>query len=101
METISKSLGRTLKARRRQLDLSQATVAKLSGKAQAQIANLENGLADPRLSSIVLVSRALGCEVVLIPVRLLPAVRSLIEDGIPSNRKLVGNDPEDDEDDHE
>jgi predicted transcriptional regulator len=101
MESISKSLGRILKGRRLQLDMSQATVARLSGKAQAQIANLENGLGDPRLSSVVQVSRALGCEVVLVPVRLVPTVRSLIEDRVLSNRKLVGNDPEDEEDDDE
>jgi predicted transcriptional regulator len=98
---MAKSLGRTLKARRLHLKMLQATVARLSGKGQGYIAKLENGTVDPRLSSVVEVSRALGLEVVLVPVLLVPTVRGIIEESTGARRKLVGNDPEDEEDDDE
>ena len=104
METISKSWGRTIRDRRRQLQLSQSQVAELSGKTQSQIARLEAGLDDPRLSSVVQVSRSLGTEIIPVPVRLLSAVRHLLkshERSFPPSEilGLVGNDPEDREED--
>jgi len=104
METASKLWGRTIRDRRRKLALSQAQVAELSGKTQSQIARLEAGLDDPRLSSVVQVSRSLGTEIVPVPVRLLPAVRHLLSahehSSSPSTPPgLVGNDPEDVEED--
>jgi predicted transcriptional regulator len=106
METISKSWGRAIRDRRRQLGLSQTQIAQLSGKTQSQIARLEAGLDDPRLSSVVQVSRSLGTEIIPVPVRLLSAVRHLLkfhEQSSPSNETagLVGNDPEDREEDDE
>jgi transcriptional regulator with XRE-family HTH domain len=102
VENISKTLGRALRDRRRKVGLSQAKVATLAGKTQSQIARLENGLGDPRFSSVVEVSRSLGTELVLVPIRLLTAVNHLLDnDPNPtglSRRKLVGNDPEDAED---
>jgi transcriptional regulator with XRE-family HTH domain len=107
MDSISKSLGSNLRARRTKLGLSQAKVAELTGKTQSQIARLERGLGDPRISSVVQVSRSLGMELVAIPIRLLPAVRHLLAEHElgsvpPRSAKLVGNDPEDaEEDGHE
>jgi transcriptional regulator with XRE-family HTH domain len=111
MEPIPKSIGHTLRERRRKLGLSQAKVAELTGKTQPQIARLEQGLGEPSFSSVVEVARSLGAELVAIPVRFLPAVRSLIssfdqdtrdKDGSSTMmsarwkpRKLVGNDPDD------
>jgi transcriptional regulator with XRE-family HTH domain len=111
MEPIPKSIGHTLRERRRNLGLSQAKVAELTGKTQPQIARLEQGLGEPGFSTVVEVARSLGAELVAIPVRLLPAVRSLIssfdrdtrdKDGSSTRmsaqlkpRKLVGNDPDD------
>jgi hypothetical protein len=59
--------------------------------------------ADRTFSSVVEVSRALGTEVVLVPIRLMTAVNQLLDEHEPnptglSRRKLVGNDPEDAED---
>ena len=100
METISKSWGRTLRARRKGLGLSQVQVAALTGKTQSQIARLENGKEDVRLSNIVQVARSLGTELIAVPVRLLPAVRHLLDQHTnlktsSINSRLVGNDPED------
>jgi hypothetical protein len=54
-------------------------------------------------SSVVQVSRSLGSEIVLVPIRILPAVRHLLtqyehEGTSKSFAKLVGNDPEDADD---
>lgn len=103
MEPIPTSLGRILRERRKKLGLSQVKLAELSGKTQSQIARMEQGVGDPHISSVVEVSRALGTELVAIPIRLLPAVRHLLlahEHGAPARSpKLVGNDPEDAEED--
>jgi transcriptional regulator with XRE-family HTH domain len=97
MESISKSFGRIIRERRKKLRLSQRQIAGLSGKTQSQIARLEAG---PRFSSVVQVSRSLGAEIVLVPIRLLPAVRHLLDQHEPGGgskpaAKLVGNEPED------
>ncbi|MBS1813616.1 MAG: helix-turn-helix domain-containing protein [Acidobacteria bacterium] len=104
METVPEYWGRTLRNRRRQLGMSQAEIARLSGKAQSQIARLESGNEDPRLTSLVQVLRSMGAEPVAVPVRLLPAVHNLIAEhsglkSTPQKSRLVGNDPEDQEDD--
>jgi transcriptional regulator with XRE-family HTH domain len=104
MKSPSKSLGQNIRDRRMRLHLSQAEVAELTGKTQSQIARLESDLVDPRISSVVQVYRSLGLELVAIPIRLLPAVRHLVaehEQGSlpPRSAKLVGNDPEDAEED--
>ena len=88
-----------MRDRRRELGLSQAQVAELSGKTQSQIARLEAGLDDPRLSSVVQVSRSLGAEIIPVPVRLLSAVRHLLTSHEQASSPkelpgLVGNDPE-------
>jgi transcriptional regulator with XRE-family HTH domain len=100
MDSIPKSLGTTIKDRRLKLGMSQAQVANLTGKTQSQIARLEQGLGDPRISSVVQVSRSLGTEMVAVPIRLMPAVRQLLAEHetaslSPRPARLVGNDPED------
>lgn len=100
MESTSKSLGRVLRERRKRLGFSQLQIAGLAGKTQPQIARLEAGNEDARFSSVVQISRSLGAEIVLVPIRLLPAVRHLLaqyeNEGNPKSfAKLVGNEPED------
>jgi transcriptional regulator with XRE-family HTH domain len=100
MDTIPKSLSSTIRDRRIKLGLSQAKVAERTGKTQSQIARLERGLGDPRISSVVQVSRGLGTELVAIPISLLPVVKHLLAEhdqgSLPQrSARLVGNDPED------
>jgi len=100
MKSVSNAVGITLRARRRLLGMSQAEVAVATGKTQPQIARMEAGVGDARLSGLVQVSRSLGVELVAVPIQLLPAVRHLIaeyeQDGSVGKRgRLVGNDPED------
>lgn len=87
MEPITKSLGHTLRERRQKLRLSQAKVAELTGKTQSQIARLEQGLGEPSFSSVVEVARSLGMELVAVPIRVLPAVRTLIKADSHSARR--------------
>jgi transcriptional regulator with XRE-family HTH domain len=99
MDSAAKTWGKALRERRRFLRLSQQQVANLTGKAQSQIARIESGREDARLSSVVQVARSLGLDLVPVPVRLLPAVRHLLHQhgaGTPgAASRLVGNDPED------
>jgi transcriptional regulator with XRE-family HTH domain len=99
MNSVIKDFGATLRRQRQKLRLSQTQVAQLTGKTQPQIARMEQGLGDPRLSSVVQVSRSLGTEMIAVPILLLPAVRHLLaehERGAPISRpsRLAGNDPE-------
>lgn len=94
-----------LRRRRKALGLSQSRVAELTGKEQSQIARMESGQANPSLTNASQVLRSLGVELVPVPVRLLPAVKHLIDaaEGVsmPIKTRLVGNDPEDaDQDQH-
>jgi transcriptional regulator with XRE-family HTH domain len=101
MNVRAQDLGHTLHQRRLKLGMTQAQVADLTGKKQTQIYRLERGLVDPRLSTMSEIARSLGMEIVAVPLRLLPAVKHLIqqEDGsAPAHSRLVGNDPEDLED---
>ena len=68
---------------------------------QAQIARIESGLTDPRLSTLTELARALGLEPVLLPKQLLPSVSSLMAQHRgdlarpETRRRLVGAEPED------
>jgi transcriptional regulator with XRE-family HTH domain len=98
MESLSQAFGRIVRERRVKLGMTQTQVAELTGKKQSQIVRLERGLADPRLSSLVQVANSLGMELMAVPSQLVPVVRRLLkeQDGVPVGRsRLVGNDPED------
>ena len=86
--------------------MSQSQVARLTGKTQAQVARLELGLGDPGISSLVQIARSLGMEIVAVPIRLLPAIQQLLAahdpaSTAPLSTKLVGNDPEDQQEDND
>ncbi|MGI4758203.1 MAG: helix-turn-helix domain-containing protein [Janthinobacterium lividum] len=94
------------RARRKALGISQKQVAALAGKAQSQIARIESGNEDPRLSSVIQVSRSLGIELIAVPIPLLSAVRHLLNQHTQGNvpnppSRFVGNDPEDVEEESE
>lgn len=59
------ALGADLAARRNELNLSQPRLAELSGVQQSEISRIERGVANPTLSTIDRLSRALGLRVVL------------------------------------
>jgi transcriptional regulator with XRE-family HTH domain len=102
MHHISTDLLETIRAERRRRRLSQMQLGELLDIPQSHLARIEAGRTDLRVSTLVEISRALDLELMLIPKRVAPAVRYLIESPHqPSTLppKLVGNEPEDAEGD--
>jgi transcriptional regulator with XRE-family HTH domain len=98
------TLIRQIKNRRLSKGISQSELGKLAGMPQSQIARIENGGGDVRLSTFLEIARALDYEPVLVPKRLLPAITEVIARASSDSRqksstitRLVGNEPEDPE----
>lgn len=70
-------IGRALRAARKAGGLSQRVLSDRSGLTQAQISRFESGKANPRLSSLVELARAVGAEVMLVPTGAVPAALTL------------------------
>ena len=71
-----------LAAARRRAKLSQRALGAKVGVAQSHISKIERGAVDPQLSNLLEISRALGLELMLVPSRLVPAVRALVRPAI-------------------
>lgn len=89
---------RAIRLQRNRKGMSQVELGERLRMPQSQIARIEAGDRDVRLSTLTEIARALDLEPMLVPKRLIPAVRYMIE--APEQRssrrpKLVGNDPED------
>lgn len=68
-----------LRRLRQERGVSQATLAGRLGVAPSHISRIEHG-ADPRLSTLVEMARALQAEPILVPREHVSAVRALLED---------------------
>lgn len=68
-----------LRCLRQERGASQAALAGRLGVAPSHISRIEHG-ADPRLSTLVEMARALQAEPILVPREHLSAVRALLED---------------------
>lgn len=86
-----------IRATREAMKMSQRELSARSGLTQSHISQLERGTMEPGLSSLVDVARALELEIVLVPKKLMPAIRNILEsasatsDTLTSDqRKLVG-----------
>jgi HTH-type transcriptional regulator / antitoxin HipB len=93
-----------IRLQRQQRGMSQSQLGQLVKMPQSHIARIERGSTDVRLSTVTEIARALDLEPMLIPKHLVPAVRYMIEaPQHPSMTppKLVGNEPEDIEDEYE
>lgn len=62
-----RSCGRLIRNLRVMLRMTQANLAARSGIPQAQIARIENGRVDPRLSTAAALFEAMFCELVVLP----------------------------------
>ena len=97
-------LTKTIQQQRRRKGISQAELGRLVGMPQSQIARIERGGADFRLSTLINVARALDLEPMLVPKHLSTAVgymsagKSSETAALP---KLVGNEPEELEDERD
>lgn len=67
----------TLKAAREAKSLSQRALAERAGVPQSHISRIESGRVDLRLSSLAELARALDLEVMLVPRKTVPAVKSI------------------------
>lgn len=66
-----------LKYVRQEKRLTQAELGRKLGLPQSHISRIEQGLTDPRLSTITDMARLLDQELVLVPRVMLPAVRAV------------------------
>ncbi|MDJ0807628.1 MAG: helix-turn-helix transcriptional regulator [Gammaproteobacteria bacterium] len=58
--------------------LKQSELGHKSGLPQSHISKIEQGKADPRLSTVVDLARLLDQELVLVPRSMLPAIRAML-----------------------
>lgn len=73
-----------LKVARKRQGLSQAELGRKVGLPQSYISKIESGSIDIRLSSLLEAARALELEPMLVPRKLVPAVKSLTRSHAPT-----------------
>jgi HTH-type transcriptional regulator/antitoxin HipB len=97
---LSPDLAKTIRLQRRRRNMSQVQLGSLLKMPQSQIARIESGASDARVSTLVEIARALDLEPMLVPKHLVPAVSYMIQPAPAGSEqpKLVGNDPEELED---
>lgn len=86
-----------LKRARETSGLSQRALGARTGLTQAHVSRIENAIVDPRLSTLLELTRALGLEIALVPRARMPLVKRLIDVGnddraLPPSRPLYGLD---------
>jgi len=74
------TLLKQLKIARQEKGLKQSGFGKKLGLPQSHISRIERGETDPRLSTVVDMARIVDRELILVPRRLVPVIRSMIED---------------------
>jgi predicted transcriptional regulator len=75
-----------LQAARRAAGLNQDKLSTRSGLSRKTVNRLEIGAIDPRLSTLEVIARALGMEIMLVP----SAIRADIEAFVQSGGKVLG-----------
>jgi transcriptional regulator with XRE-family HTH domain len=74
---------------REEAAVSQRELSARSGLTQSHISHIERGNIEPGLSSLIDLARALDLEIVLVPKKLLPAVKGVIHGAKPSRPSLA------------
>ncbi|MXZ13329.1 MAG: helix-turn-helix transcriptional regulator [Candidatus Dadabacteria bacterium] len=74
-------IARALRKARETKGLSQRELGKKAGLPQGHISKIENGTVDLRVSSLVALARTLDLELVLVPRKVVPALKSLVRSG--------------------
>jgi transcriptional regulator with XRE-family HTH domain len=75
------SILKQLKIARQKKGLKQSELGNKLGLPQSHISKIEREETDPRLSTVVDMARVVDREILLIPRRLVPAIRAMIEGG--------------------
>lgn len=77
MNYSTEDIIQAMKTARNEQHLSQRDLSARSGIAQSHISKIENGSVDITLSTLVALARALGLEIMLVPRKLIPVVKSI------------------------
>ena len=77
MNYAIEKITKKLKTAREQKGLSQRALSARAGVPQSHISKIENDAVDLRLSSFTAIAYALNLEIVLVPCKALPAVKSV------------------------
>jgi len=75
------SILKQLKIARQEKGLKQSGFGNKLGLPQSHISKIERGETDPRLSTVVDMARIVDRELILVPRRLAPVIRSMLEGG--------------------
>lgn len=67
-----------LRNARQQKGLTQRALSARSGVPQSHISRIEKGEVDLRVSSLIALARALDLELVLVPKKTVPAIKSIV-----------------------
>ncbi len=78
MNYATEHIARLLKSARQARGLSQRELSAKSGVPQSHISKIETGAVDLRVSSLIVLARVLDLELMLVPRKTVPAVRSVV-----------------------
>ena len=88
-DRLVKQLGEQIKSARQQAGISQHELSDRAGLPQSHISKVENAGVDLRVSSLAKLAHSLDYELVLVPRRALPFVRSVSRDRVTSTQASV------------
>jgi transcriptional regulator with XRE-family HTH domain len=88
MPERGRQIAEMLIAARRRAGLSQRALGGKVGVAQSHISKIERAAIDPQVSSLMELARALGLELMLVPVQLVPAVQALGREATPDPQRI-------------
>jgi len=74
---------------RRAGGMTQADLAEKAGLSRMAVQKAESGATDPRLSTLLVMARAMGMELMLVPA----ALRTDLEQFVQSGGRIVGQPP--------
>lgn len=75
----TKHITRQIRVAREQRSMSQRELSARAGLTQSHISQIERGIMEPGLASLVDVARALDLEIVLAPKKLMPAIANILD----------------------
>ena len=83
---ITSDLAASLRHARRAAGLSQGELARRAGVSRMTVTQMETGAKDPRVSTVVVLLRALGLELMPVP----SAIRTTVLEFVRSGGRVVG-----------
>lgn len=87
--SIERMIGAALREARRAAGLQQEELARRAGVSRMTVQRLEAGTIDPRVSTVGVLARALGLDLLLVPAALRPEVEGFVQSG----GRLLGQPP--------